>query len=92
MNILGRVRFFMEKNKYLQKWVDPLRGTKIMTYWTENIRDLPKTKGERAIFKAVYEEHKEEFEKVFQMLEDDFSRKTLQTVIDYRLDPQGGGY
>lgn len=90
--MIHEMRLWMEKNKYLEKLVEPIRRTKIMTYRRYNITGLKGAKAIQSKFQADYEMHKEEFEKLAQMLEDDFSRKTLQAVIDYRLDPRGGGY
>ena len=87
--MIHQIRLFMERNKYLEKLVAPIQKTKIMTKRREN-STFCQTKEKAAEFTAFYEAHKDSFEKVFQMLEDDFSRKTLQTLVDYRLDPLGG--
>ena len=36
-------------------------------------------------FRECYELHRAEFQKLYELLEDDFSRRTLHNVIEYRL-------
>ena len=43
-----------------------------------------KTKEESKEFQKFYEQHEREFKKLSEMLEDDFSRYTLEKVIEYR--------
>lgn len=43
-----------------------------------------KTKEEGKKFQKFYEQHEREFKKLSEMLEDDFSRYTLEKVIEYR--------
>lgn len=37
------------------------------------------------VFRAYYPVHEEEFNQLAEMLEDDFSRKTLRTIVKYRM-------
>lgn len=90
MNIIYQIRLLMEKNRHLKKLAASIQKTKIMMKRREKIYAERAREGAEA-FAACYGTHKSEFEKVAKMLEDDFSRKTLQAIIDYRLDPRGGG-
>ena len=86
MGVIHQVRLMMENNEYLRKLVPIIRDTSIMQR-RASVRLLTKAQKEQTAFKAFYETHREEFEKLSQMLADEFSRRTLQTIIDYRLAP-----
>lgn len=45
---------------------------------------------ERLAFTSFYQENKERFDMLEEMLEDDFSRETLKAVIRYRSSPKYG--
>ena len=99
--MLHEVRFFFEKYKYSAKLVSAIRKSGIwcsIRKYRINRREyirkhdydrfsLMRAKETRKEFEACYNSHKSSFEAVASILEDEFSRKTLQTVIDYRLAP-----
>lgn len=74
------------KHSTLLRWIDPLARKLGIVYVVHLLANkLKKTDTESAMrFKRFYEQHREEIEKVSGMLEDDFSRKTLKKVIEYR--------
>ena len=49
-----------------------------------------KTLARAEAFKECYELHRTEFQKLYELLEDDFSRRTLHNVIEYRLTAELG--
>lgn len=96
--MLSQIRHMMENNKFLKRYVPAIRLTRIMQYRRHfklliqkrgvYLRRVLKRANETSEqFRTCYEAHKSDFDKVAGMLEDDFSRKTLQTVIRYRLSP-----
>lgn len=78
----------MVRNRYLKKLIPLVGNSKIMERYIEDHAGIPLAEKEKPAFTACYEAHRKEFEQVMQMLEDDLSRKTLQTVISYRLEPR----
>lgn len=99
--MLHDVRLFLEKYKYSAKLVSVFKRSKIgrrirkyradrYKYLCEHYYDrysLMTAKETRREFTACYNSHKSMFEAVSSMLEDEFSRETLQAVISYRLAP-----
>lgn len=96
--MLSQIRHLMESNKYLKAWIPIIVLTPIMQYRRQFFplikgrhnylsEWLGKANATSAQFKDCYEEHKREFDQVSRILEDDFSRRTLQVVINYRLSP-----
>lgn len=85
--MLQKVRIFMENNKYLRKAVPVIRNSWILQY-----RNVVRCRKLKNGFRQFYEAHTEELEKVEQMLADDFSRKTLRTIIAGRLEPKLGAW
>ena len=74
-----RIRLFLEKNKMLKKyliWMDYRRYIR-----KSRLRTLACAE----VFRECYELHRAEFQKLYELLEDDFSRRTLHNVIEYRL-------
>ena len=77
-----RIRLFGEKNEMLKKslrWWDYRRSIR---------KSRLKTLGRAKAFRECYELHRTEFQKLYELLEDDFSRRTLRNVIKYRLTPR----
>lgn len=96
--MVSQIKQIMESNKYLKKLVADIQLTAIMQYrrhFMPLIRNrvhylskvLEEANATSTQVKACYEMHKSDFDQLASMLEDDFSRKTLQTVIRYRLSP-----
>lgn len=92
--MLHEIRLLMDKNKYLRGLVPIIQETRFMQYKGQFIhsRDydsnsLKLAENTREEFRTCYEAHRSEFEALSEMLEDDFSRLTLRTVIEYRLSP-----
>ena len=93
-SLLHKIKVLMEKNEYLSKAIPYLIETKFVRYRAQfpnsiecrnkAIRRANETMEE---FRICYEAHRDKFVQLAEMLEDDFSRKTLQTVIEYRLTP-----
>ncbi len=100
--MLHDVRLFLEKYKYSARLVSVFGRSKIwcsirvyranrLEYIRKHDPDrfaLMRAKETRKEFAAYYNSHKSLFESVKSILEDEFSRETLQTVIDYRLSPK----
>ena len=78
-----KIRLFLEKNETLKKFFyEKDRRRKIRQY----IRKFrPSTLELIGAFRECYELHRTEFQKLYELLEDDFSRRTLHNVIEYRL-------
>ena len=86
MTLIHYIRRSMEDKKYLWKLVSMIQNTGVMER-RAGVLMASDAQKEQPAFQACYRTHREEFEKLAQMLEDDLSRRTLQAVIDYRLDP-----
>ena len=74
-----RIRLLGEKNEMMKKslmWWDYRRSIR---------KSRLKTLGRVEAFRECYELHRTEFQKLYELLEDDFSRRTLHNVIKYRL-------
>lgn len=97
--MLSQIKHMMERNKFLKKWIPVVQLTGIMEYrrhfmplirnpdaYLSQAKEKADKTSER--FRVCYEAHKRDFDQVASMLEDDFSRRTLQTVIRYRLSPK----
>lgn len=85
--MICEIRHFMEHTPGLRALVPLIRETTFM----RNRRDRlfqERAEKRKDEFKLCYEAHKSEFETVFAMLEDDFSRETFRSVIEYRLKPR----
>ena len=81
-----RIKFFVDHYPSLQ-WIDALarklKVDKIMNaVWDRQDKDehVKRT----AAFWAFYNQHEQEFRRVSEMLEDDFSRYTLEKVLQFR--------
>lgn len=74
-NILHRIRGWMEGNALFSKYVPKIQKMKITRYLAD--REAGR------VFQAYYKAHKDEFDKLEGMLEDDFSRETLRAIIEY---------
>ena len=99
--MLHEARLFLEKYKYSAKIVSAIRKSEIWRsirayradrreYIRKHDPDrfsLMRAKETRKEFAKYYNSHKNSFEAVALILEDEFSRETLRTVIDYRLAP-----
>ena len=96
--MLSQIKHIMENNPFLKNWIPVVQLTGIMEYrrhFMSLIRNpgtylsqvKKKANETSAQFRACYEAHKCDFDQMASMLEDDFSRRTLQTVIRYRLSP-----
>ena len=99
--MLHETRLFLERYRYTARLVSAIRKSKIWqrisahrVNRSEYIRkydndrfSLMRAKKTRKEFAKCYNSHRSLFEAVALILEDEFSRKTLQTVIDYRLAP-----
>ena len=83
---ISKIRSVMEHNSFLQMVIPAARRLGIvhflhaMTEKVEQQRDNTK----REEFQIFYEMHKQEFDRLAQLLEDDFSRLTLEKVLEYR--------
>lgn len=84
--MIYEVRIFLEKYKYSARLVSVIRRSKIWNSIKDH-RALTKANETREKFAVCYNSHKSMFEAVASILEDEFSRQTLQTVISYRLSP-----
>ena len=83
-----KIRALMEKSACLRRTVPFFRETRIVRYMLQARSDgaykrkaVQKACATREEFRACYEAHREEFARLEGMLADDFSRKTLLTVI-----------
>ena len=74
-----KVRFLFGKNEMLKKYL-MLRDQKKYIR-KSRLRTLARAEA----FRECYELHRAEFQKLYELLEDDFSRRTLHNVIEYRL-------
>lgn len=68
------------------RWVDRLGRKLGIVHFLHVIKAKgDKTSEQRAkSFQRFYNEHQEEFRKVSEMLEDDFSRRTFEQVLEFR--------
>lgn len=91
--MLSEIRMYMERSKYLKDIVPIIKNTKIMKRRTEKLIHqfkmdrLEEAEKQKDAFRLCCKAHRSDLEKVFQLLADDYSRRTLQAVIEYRLDP-----
>ena len=79
--MIHELRIIMENNKYLKGIVPKIKNTKIMKYRSEKIHQNERKKN----FKRFYKEHENDFNKLYDLLEDDLSKKTMNCIIKYRL-------
>lgn len=83
---ITKIKKVMEHNSLLQKAVPVARRLGVVHFFhvvNEKVsHDKYAEAGEE--FKAFYEMHTQEFHKLAQLLEDDFSRLTLERVLEYR--------
>lgn len=93
-SLLHKIKVLMEKNEYLSRAIPYLLETKFVRYRAQfpnsieyRNKAIRRANETREEFQTCYEAHRDEFVQLAEMLEDDFSRKTLQTVIKYRLTP-----
>lgn len=91
--MLSAIRMYMENSKHLKGIVPIVQNTKIMKWRHEKILHkidmvlAEKAEKQKETFRSCCEAHQSDLQKVFQLLADDYSRRTLQAVIEYRLDP-----
>ncbi len=99
--MLHEVRIFLEKYKYSAEFVSAVRKSKTwrsISEYRANRREyirkhdpdrfaLMRAKETKKEFAVCYNNYKSMFEAVASILEDEFSRETLQIVISYRLSP-----
>ena len=78
-----RIRLFLEKNEMMKKFFYEKDRRRTMRQYIRKFR--PKTLELVEAFRECYELHRTEFQKLYELLEDDFSRRTLRNVIKYRL-------
>ena len=78
-----RIRLFLEKNEMMKKFFYEKDRRRTMRQYIRKFR--PKTLELVEAFRECYELHRTEFQKLYELLEDDFSRRTLHNVIKYRL-------
>lgn len=83
--MLKEIHKMMEENKCLKKLVPA-----IYTPFVRELRCVYLMNKEKTSFCKYYQANKERFDELMQMLEDDFSRETLNTVIWYRSNPRVG--
>ncbi len=90
--MIHRIRLFMEGNEHLRKLVPVIQNTGVMRYRKEYLvqkkiakRYMDQALAQREGIETCYKTHRAEFKKLSKMLEDDFSRKTLRTIIKYRI-------
>lgn len=83
---IGKIRTMMEKNAALNPIADALRnmGFVHVLHTFQALREKKKLNGAQSDFSRFYSEHKAEFQKVYGILEDSFSKKTYRAVIRYR--------
>ncbi len=79
--MIHALRIIMEKNKYLKKIVPKIKNTKIMKYRTKKLHQNERKKN----FKRFYKEHENDFNKLYDLLEDNLSKETMNCIIKYRL-------
>ena len=82
-NLEHRIRLFGEKNMMLKN-----SFTRRIRRMRQYVRTRLKTLKRAKVFRKCYELHRTEFQKLYELLEDDFSRRTLRNVIKYRLTPR----
>ena len=75
-----RIRLFLEKNEMMKN-----SFTRRIRRMRQYVRTRLKTLKRAKVFRECYELHRAEFYKLYELLEDDFSRRTLHNVIKYRL-------
>ena len=87
MALMSKVRTFMEHNMVLAWLVPQIQKTGIPRKIRDICEPFQRNKGrsEREAFSLLYQEQKDKFERVRGLLEDEFSRKTYDHVIQYRL-------
>lgn len=83
---IGKIRTMMEKNAVLNPVTKLLRriGFVHLLHTLESDREKRKLNGKENDFSRFFSAHKAEFKRVYEILEDDFSKKTYQAVIQYR--------
>ena len=85
-NVIKRTKYFIEHHYCLQRVVPIMRKLGIIhiLHVLCEKTDRRKAIEEGRRFQEFYEKHEKEFEKLFGLLEDDFSRYTLAKVLEYR--------
>ena len=85
-NVIKRTKYFIEHHYCLQRVVPIMRKLGIIhiLHVLCEKTDRRKAIEEGRRFQEFYEKHEKEFEKLFGLLEDDFSRYTLEKVLEYR--------
>lgn len=83
---ITKAKRVMEHNSLLQKAVPIARklGVVHFLHAVGEKANQKKNSEAREEFKTFYEKHTQEFRKLAELLEDDFSRLTLERVIEYR--------
>lgn len=83
---IGKIRTMIEKNPALNPIADVLRrmGFVHVLHTFQADREKKKLNGAQNDFSRFVSEHEAEFQKVYEILDDSFSKKTYQAVVEYR--------
>lgn len=83
---ISRIRSMMEHNSFLQRVIPVARKLGIVHLlhaMTEKV-EQQRNNAEGKEFQIFCRMHEQEFDRLAQLLEDDFSRLTLEKVLEYR--------
>lgn len=84
--MISTIKYILEHNSYLTWMVSVCRKLGIIHFLhivRGNFERIANANS-RKEFQEFYENHKEEFVHLFELLEDDFSRETLYQVLEFR--------
>ena len=84
--MISRIKYMLEHNVFLRKLVPLCRKlgiVHVLHVWKAN-RDKRKNAVQRKEFEEFYIAHHKEFEKLFNILADEESKRTLESVIAFR--------
>ena len=84
--VISRIKYMLEHNAFLRKLVPLCRKMGIvhtLHIWKAR-RDKRRNAAQRKEFGEFYIAHHREFEKLFSMLDDEESKRTLESVIAFR--------
>lgn len=84
--MISRIKYIMEHHSFFRKVVPICRKVGLVHFLHRIKSDFDRigNRDKRKEFQDFYEEHKNDFERLSKMLEDDFSRETLQRILDFR--------
>jgi len=84
--LISKIKYGMEHNKILGKLIPVCRKLQIVhiLHLIKNGIGKRKNLQEREKFNDFYREHRDDFQRLNDMLEDDFSKATLKAVIKFR--------